>query len=945
MVVMVNRVLKYLVSFVIIGVIISSCSTKKNTMMTRNYHNLTSHYNIYFNAYETFREGLKKVDLMYQDDFNNIIPITIYSQDAVSNRLRSDMEKTKKKTSKLITTHSIQTKPKSKKGFKSDRQKAFSRKKEFNKWVDDSYFLMGKAYYYQHDFFPAIQNFEFVIRQYPDDGLKEEATLWLGKTHLELKNYSQAKDIFDRLEAEPDLPKNISSELPASMADWHFRQDQIPETIAYLSEAAELTNSKKLKTRYYYILGQLFEKEEDFTQASIKYGEVLELKPSYRMEFNAKINRARLYQGGGDDGKEIRRQLERMLKDDKNLEFLDQVYYALAEIDMKENNISDAIENYRLSTQYSFTNLHQKALSYLALGKIYYEEPDYIESSTFYDSCVLAMPEGFPDYEDIKDHAYGLSLLADNLKVIKREDSLLQVAALPSDELEALIAEKIEEAKKIEEEMRRLEEEERFSQRNNTYRRYGQGGRNLSMAPGSMNMGGGFGPQSLGGGNMGASGMGSSMAGMSGGSGQWYFYNPTTLSFGESEFIKRFGRRKLEDNWRRENKNIASATDDISTEGEEGDIQAVTTESKAKSFQPTTRDYYVADLPLTDSAKVESNKRIETAIFNVGKIFADELDKPKESIDYFLMLNERYPETEKLLFSYYNLYQIYKAEPNPEQETVYKDLILSKFPESRSALIIKNPNYFQEIEVARQEVKDYYIGTYRAYLDQQYEQVIENCLHADTGFLLNPIRDKFGLLQVMASAKIQPDNEEYLMEELKSLVFKFPESEVVDPAKNLINYLENGPSDSVKTGVRSGLRIGTVDANAEDTEDANYLYNENSIHYYIVIVASNTSDVNRLKYNISSYNVEKYDQDFFEVKSEILAENLIMISVKNFPDAKSGLDYYAGLAADPEVYADYEETDFRHFVISKANFNIFFKNKNVFNYIRFFNENYLNQEN
>ena len=946
----VNRAYRYIVYIIIAGLIISGCSTKKNTLVSRNYHNMTSHYNIYFNAYETYREGFKKVELNYQDDFNQIIPITIYSQEEVARRLMSDMEKAKKKCSKLITMHSIKARPKIGRGVKSERQKVFARKNDYNKWIDDSYFLMGKTYYFQHDFFPAIRNFEYVIRQYPNDGLKEEATLWLAKTHLELKNYAQAKDILDRLEAVPDFSKSIQSELPATIADWYLRQDRVSEAIGFLSEAAELTDSKKLRTRYYFILGQLFEKEEDFTQASIKYGQVLELNPDYKMAFNAKINRARLYQGGSDDGKDIRRQLEKMLKDEKNLEYLDQIYYALAEIDIKEGNMADAIENYKLSTQYSYNNNHQKSLSFLALGKLYYEKPQYIESSSFYDSCVLVMPEEFPGYEEIKNHAYGLSLLADNLKIIKIEDSLLQLAAMPSGDLDKLIAEKIEEAKKIEEEKKRLEEEERFNQRSGSYRRYGQGG-NFSGAPGGMNMG-------LGqmGSNLGASQLGSNMGmggnnpegmggGLSGGSGQWYFYNPTTLSFGESEFIKRFGRRKLEDNWRRSNKKISSSISDISTEGEEGDIQAVSTESKSKSFQPTTREYYIADLPFTDSAKVESNKRIETAIFNVGKIFTDELDKPDESVEYFIMLNERYPETEKLLYSYYNLYQLYKKAPNPEQEEVYKNLILTGFPDSRSAMIIKNPNYFEDIETARLEVKAYYVETYRAYLNRQYDQVLNNCGFADTGFLLNPIRDKFGLLQVMANAKLQPDNKEFLKDELNSLVFKFPESEVADPARNLIGYLENGPSDFVKPGQKPGLRIGAIDDNAGETEEANYTFSENTVHYYIVILASNTGDVNRLKYNISSYNVENYDQDFFEVKSKVLADNLIMISVKNFPDSKSGLDYYRGLLADKVVFADYNETDFRHFVISKANYAIFFKNKNVFNYIRFFNENYLKQEN
>ena len=323
----------------------------------------------------------------------------------------------------------------------------------------------------------------------------------------------------------------------------------------------------------------------------------------------------------------------------------------------------------------------------------------------------------------------------------------------------------------------------------------------------------------------------------------------------------------------------------------------------------------------------------------------DELEKPDESIDYFLMLNERFPETEKLLFSYYNLYQLYKEAPDPNEEEVYKNLILGKFPDSRSAMIIRNPNYFQELEQARLKVRDYYVETYQAYLDNQYEKVLNNCQFADTGFMLNPIRDKFGLLQVMAKARLQPENKDLLKDDLNSLVFKFPDSDVAEPARNLLNYLENGPSDSVKTSNRQGLQIGAITETEGEAEEANYQYSEDFVHYYIVIVSSSSGDVNRLKYNISAFNVDNYDQDFFEVNSEVLTENLLMISVKNFPDAKSGMDYYRGLLADPVVYADFDETDFRHFIISKANYAMFIKNKNVFNYIRFFNNNYLTQDN
>ena len=71
----------------------------------------------------------------------------------------------------------------------------------------------------------------------------------------------------------------------------------------------------------------------------------------------------------------------------------------------------------------------------------------------------------------------------------------------------------------------------------------------------------------------------------------------------------------------------------------------------------------------------------------------------------FETLLERFPETDRLLFAYYNLYQIFTKSGEPERIEYYKNLILNKFPESRSAKIISNPNYFKEIEEAFRELK------------------------------------------------------------------------------------------------------------------------------------------------------------------------------------------------------------------------------------------------
>ena len=70
----------------------------------------------------------------------------------------------------------------------------------------------------------------------------------------------------------------------------------------------------------------------------------------------------------------------------------------------------------------------------------------------------------------------------------------------------------------------------------------------------------------------------------------------------------------------------------------------------------------------------------------------------------------------------------------------------------------------------------------------------------------------------------------------------------------------------------------------------------------------------------------------------------MVIVVKNFTTAKEGMAYYYALQADPNVYTDFNDRDYRHFIISRDNYNLFFKNKNVFKYIQFFNQHYLTEE-
>ncbi|MCD6332688.1 MAG: tetratricopeptide repeat protein [Bacteroidales bacterium] len=808
-----NKFLQVILLVIGLGVL-AGCSVKKNTVVTRNFHNMTSHYNIYFNALESYKAGIKKAESSYSDDFNTLIPLYIYSTREAARMMLPGMDKTYKKCSKLITLHSIKAKPKLKKrGRLTEKDKAFLHKNEYNKWIDDAFLLMGKAYFMKHDFFPAIENLQYVIRQFPEDGLKDQTGLWLAKTYIELKKYRDAGDVLNRLQGEPDLDPALVPELLATYADLHYRQKEWAEAVDFLSRAAESYPDRKQKTRMYFVLAQLYEQLDEKVLASEAFAKVVDLNPPYEMAFSAKINRARLYEGDPESGAQIRKELNKMLKDDKNLDYLDQIYYALGELDLKEGKTEEALKNYRLSVLNFYNNNTQHAISYLALGKYYYKIPDYIQAAAYYDSCTQFLPESYPAYKEVTALSDNLQLLSENLQIIRREDSLQTVARMPEAERDTLIAKKIAEAKKLEEARKKAEEEALANKSAPGMRAGRMGGRNMMNRGMGGQPGGRFGQPGRGMGSQpggrGGAGMTGGMPGMDGASG-WYFYNPATLSYGQSEFVKTWGRRKLEDNWRRSNKKISTSSDDLSAEGESGQVETPVSDSKASQFEPTTRDYYIADLPLTDSMMKKSHERIAAALFNVGKLFKDNFHKPMEAVPNFVKLDDRYPDNEKILFSYYNLYEIYSKDlVQPDEAEKYKKLILKKFPDSRTAKIISNPNYFAELEKIRSEVIRFYDSTYRAYQSGAYEEVIDNCKKADTAFGLNPIRDKFGLLNALAFTRLHPRDTTGIKEILNEVIFKFPDSDVAEPAKNLLSYIQQGPqSEALKPG--SKLSVGTV---------------------------------------------------------------------------------------------------------------------------------------
>ncbi|OFX43319.1 MAG: hypothetical protein A2046_08375 [Bacteroidetes bacterium GWA2_30_7] len=875
-----------------------SCSTKKNTVTSRAYHNLTAHYNSYFNGKESLKEGEKKISTNYKDNFNQILPVFTYSDASTAQLATAEMDKAIKKASKVITMHSLKVKPNKKRTAKTKKQKAFMKKSDYCNWIDNSYLLMGKANFYKHEFYTAAESFEFVISKFNSEPSKFEAMMWLARNNNELGKYSKSKEILDQIDGERKFPKKYKAEASAIFADYFLKQKKYDDAIPQLLTAIEKVKKKKVKARYKFILAQLYQNVNESSKATKLYSEVIKMNPNYEMVFNAQINRSASFESSYGNSKEIKKQLNKMIRDDKNIDYLDQLYYALANIEKKEGNEPKAIDYYKLSAEKSVSNDYQKAISFLALADIYFSKPKYKEAQAYYDSTMTFLPTSHQDYPKISLLSANLNELITHSNTIQFQDSVQVIAKMSEKERNKLIDGIIE---KIKEEERRQQEELQQQQINSMI--FNQNQQTAKVNPGSSG-------------------------------GKWYFYNQGMLGVGMSEFKRKWGTRKLEDNWRRKNKSIVMSD----PFAENADSSA--TDTKKKISNTKSRDYYLTEVPITDSMMMASNQKIIDAYFNLGKVYKEKFLDYKLAITTFEEFIKRFPENEYLLDVYYYLFQLNMIEKNQSKAEYYKNLIITKYPESKYANALTNPNYTKELEEALLKISNIYAETYDDFEKANYSKVLESCNYVENQYTDNIYSPKFRFLKAISKGKVNGPSE--MIIELKSVISDFPDDGVSEYAKEVLSKMK---TLGIKDESGNTLVIES-DSTAEQIDSTKakepelYILNENETHFYMLVAINKKIDANRLQFNIINFNTDKFPKIEYNTSTVELNDKYNIITVKNFDNKESALNYFKKINEDINVFKNFSTNNYSQFLISASNFATFFSNKDIDKYKNFFDNNY-----
>ena len=898
-----RRIFLHTTLFLFLIWVFAGCTTEKNTWTTRTFHNINSHYNVYFNASESVKKGVANIDERIEDDFTRLLPIYKSSNPSAGEMVKSDMEDAVLKCSKLIEIHSITKKPKRQKK-RTRKYQEFASQEEFNKWVDDSYLLMGKAYFYEHNFMGAIDNFGYVIRKYPDGESIYEAQIWLIRSYSELGRFTEASEVIQAIQSDEKFPKKLEKDLAIATADYYMKQKVYDEAIKFLDIAIDKIFFKRHKARLKYIEAQLYQELGMQAEASEAYRAVTKMNPDYKMAFNAKINSAGVFSGIGDPAEMIK-ELNKMLRDNKNYDFRDQIYYALGNIYFKQGNREVATENYTQSVATSFKNQFQRALSAITVADIYFEDLEYRKAQSYYDSAMIIIDDTYPDYTTVSTKYKGLTNLVGNLVIVEREDSLQRIAKLPAAEREAFIAQ--------------LMKDEQERQRN---------AENLA----AQGMGDGSYSQY----NRNRMGMGGQQSGAG-----WYFYNPQTVSYGRVSFQQIWGKRKLEDNWNRANKGIST---EISNENMEG---IDSTKIVIREQDPLKKEFYTQDLPLNDSLMAISHDKIRDALFNAGKIFKSDFTNYPRSAESFEDLNGRYPNNIYLLSAMFELYDLYELMGDKVKSDYYRNLIISQFPKSNYAQYLVNPNFFVEMQAHLDSLNRLYQETFRNYKAGTYRNVISLTSQMKAMQPDSAIMPKIDFMLSVANgtqAGVQD-----LEKQLNEYVAAYPAEEPTPLANEILTLIRDSSLNDYQKLIDMGYISEEIkndelladNKNANDEFGGKFTYEEDLLHYFVIAYPREAKvDLNRLNFDIANYNIDHYTKVDFDIETELLDDKMAFVIVRSLENKESALIYHGAIIRRASVFRALKDIDFLNFVISSTNYREVINEKSIADYLKFFVKNY-----
>lgn len=877
---------------------LTACSTSKNTFPNRAYHNVTCRYNVYWNGNQAMKDAEREYAKLSKDNYTTILPIYNYPDKTELGPCLSHLDRTIQKSSKAIHKHSMM--------FKG---------KEYVKTIDDAYFLMAKSYFYKQDYVQAQRVLNYIVHTYPKSNVFSEAQVLLARTQMRQGYYSSADELLEtiRYMNESKNKKNFNVLFNAAKAEYHLTapDGDVQEAIDYIGNALANKPQREFRTRLQLILGQLYESLGQQAEAQKNFKTVIQKSNNYEMTFCAQMHMAANYDGTESNRNAITKQLNKMLNDKKNENYHDQIYYAFSEIARIDEDQDLRMEYLAKSVAASTENNYQKTFSSITLADLYFEENEYREAQHYYDTAMMAIPKNYPNYEQLQKKSSVLKDLVDKLDEIDLQDSLLRIANLPEGQRNAWVRKMIADYTEAERKAAEEEAERMLAMQN------AASYTNINTT--SSN-------------------------------GKWYFYNQSLVTAGKQDFYRRFGNRKLEDNWFISNKTQISFDDmalmnDPSLANDTVDYDEDGNPIPKRETDPKKEAYYLQDLPLTQGAKDTANAIIAKDLYETGFMYQDLLSDTKRACASFESLLQRYPQSEFALPSVFMLYTLYKNAKDPRAED-YKNLILTKYPNTDYAKLIQDPEYASKLVAKEKTLETQYAQVYEDFTNKRWAKVVSAADAAIPNCTETTLQSQYTYLRAVAAGQVY--NQDSLIVGLTQVVTQFPQEPVAELARI---YLSNFSKEQIQKSLgieETAPESETVQQLVQPTEPEKtsvFTYTPEDNHYTVLLVKTSELPLQTVKQNINTFN-----KSFFSLKKLIVSSFLIdnqyqMITISKFSNSSDAMDYYNILIKDETFKADIDRKVIEVYVMSANNYTTFYNKRDErAKYPAFFNSNYINNK-
>lgn len=836
---------------------------------------------MYFNGEQKLLEAINQIEASHIDNFGTVLDVFPLGSPESAKASGNVLDEAIKKFSKSVQMHTI------------------------GKYTDDSYFSIGKSRFYKQEYFASIETFQYMIAKYKNGTYSDLSTCWIAKNYVGLKKLGEAEAIMGMLLQKKQFPKNDMGMIYATAADINIKQEKYTTAIDNLKLALKGKLSKDQKIRYHFILGQLCLLSNKKPEATYYFTKVVKYLPNYDFAFNATINLTRIYDLNDQRSLDrVKRSLKKMAGDEKNTDYLDQIYYELGKLELIQKNYASAATQFKKSLGYSTKNKNQKGLSYYELAKLYFERKEFKLSQAYYDSTVVQIDPTHKNFEQIKETKVVLSELINNLKVYEEEDSLQKLALLSKDELARKVDNWMAEEKRLADiSAKEAKKKSKLS---------ASIVNNQALNPGA--------PLTLPG----------------SGDNSWYFYNSALMNAGTAEFFsnKKWGQRINEDYWRiaakeklkAEAEPEAGKTDTAKSQnqGNTEDKNEVAADSKENNLTgDEKKDRWIKNVPLGQSQKSRSNSRMLESLHNLGILYFDRIKNASESKRYFDILQSRFPQSEYEPDALYYLYRSNSELKNIKVGEQNKTLLIESYPNHPYSLLVQNKSIASAENSNNKLLMAAYEKMYQTYMDGKYYEAMAMKGEIMKQFPGNPLKPKIDLIYAFCIGKTQD-----------KAAFKKALTEVSNAHKGLdVAAKADEFLEVLNREEKTSAFIGK-DKNAEALE---FDLDTETPFYYILALKNKNPELNEILSKFNSFNEAYAGESNLRVNPIMSNEGYQLITIREFANFKAAEDYIKILKA-----TDFKKSKLNlgdvdlDFTISTKNFKVVLRDKKIEKFAEFY---------